>query len=310
MKFMDLHNDFSEQKISKPDYISSAYTDFHQTLFEYVSHLGNTDIKEVTINSEGVVFTIRSTGVKIMCQRGDHRSPPFETFNFADFEPNESRMMARLFEGSKIFYDVGANIGWHSLNLSAQFRDAEFYCFEPIPSTFAHLLQNIKLNAFSSIHTFNIALSDSNNQKNFYFYEHCSGNASAVNLTERADVLAIECRQVRLDDFAREQALPAPDFIKCDVEGAEFLFFQGALSVIENSRPIIMAEILRKWSAKYDYNPNEIFALLATIGYRAYVTDGRTLTPFRQMTDATVETNFFFLHPQHHAQTILRLLAA
>lgn len=310
MKFTDLQAGFSAQKITKPDYIQSAYTNFHQILFEYVSNLGNTDIKEITVNAEKVVFTVRSTGVKVICQHGDHRSPPFETFNFADFEPNESRMMAKLFEGSKIFYDVGANIGWHSLNLSAKFRKATFFCFEPIPVTFEHLRANIKLNAFTNIHTFNLALSDSNNRKDFYFYENCSGNASAVNLTERADVLAIACDQVRLDDFAREQALPAPDFIKCDVEGAELLFLKGALNVIEANRPIVMAEILRKWSAKYDYNPNQIFALFTKMGYQAYVTDGETLTPFGEMTEATAETNFFFLHPLQHAQKIQRFFAA
>lgn len=34
----------------------------------------------------------------------------------------------------------------------------------------------------------------------------------------------IECKIRRLDDFCTEQKIDHVDFIKCDVEGAEFLF--------------------------------------------------------------------------------------
>ncbi len=309
MKFKTLNENFLSGKIEKPDFIQSAYTNFHQTLFEYVSHLRNTDIREISITPEGVVFTVRSTGVKIFCQPGDHRSPPVETFNFADFEPKESRMMRKLFEGGKTFYDIGANIGWHSINLAAAFRDAVFYCFEPIPKTYQELLTNIRLNTFDNINTFNLALSDSDGLQSYYVYEACSGNASAVNLTGRDDVQAIECHQTTLDNFYKGQSLPSPDFIKCDVEGAELLVFKGARKTLIADTPIIMTEILRKWSAKYNYNPNEIFTFLFHLGYLAFTTDGYQLFPFHEMTESTIETNFFFLHPLLHGEKIRRHVA-
>lgn len=306
MKMAELKAAFAHGEVAKPQYIETTYEDFHRILFEYAGNLSATDIREITIDASGVVFTIRSSGVKVHCQLGDHRSPPFETFNFADFEPSESRMMLKLFEGCKTFYDIGANIGWHSLNLSAHYREATFHCFEPIPGTYQHLGENIQLNGFSNIHTYNVALSDRNGQQNFYFYQACSGNASAVNLTDRPDVSAIECRQMRLDDFSNEAQLPPPEFIKCDVEGAELMVFKGALNTLEKDTPIVMAEILRKWSKKYDYNPNEIFRLFLDNGYRAFTTDGYFLIPFSEMTEETVETNFFFLHKIKHSQKIQR----
>jgi FkbM family methyltransferase len=309
MKIQDLKKSFITGDVEKQEYIKTAYAHFHQLLFNYSETLEHTDIKEISIDSEGVVFTIRSTGIKIRCQPGDHRSPPVETFNFADFEPNESRMMTKLFEGCNTFYDIGANIGWHSLNLSAKYRGSTFYCFEPIPITYHHLLSNIKLNAFNNIITFNLALSDNHSQKNYYFYEACSGNASAVDLTERPDVSTIVCTQTKLDDFYQAQELAPPDFIKCDVEGAELLVFRGAVETIKVHKPIVMAEILRKWSAKYDYNPNEIFTLFFGMGYLAFTTDGYYITPFHEMTEKTIETNFFFLHNAKHEQIIKRFLA-
>ncbi len=37
------------------------------------------------------------------------------------------------------------------------------------------------------------------------------------------------------------------DFIKVDIEGAEFEFLKGALSTISDSKPVIISELLRKW---------------------------------------------------------------
>lgn len=306
MNIYELKSAYHGNNITKPDFISSAYAMFHSKLFDYANSLGDTDIKEISIDAKGVVFTIRSSGIKVRCQPDDHRSPPVETFNFADFEPSESRMMQKLFEGNKTFFDIGANIGWHSLTLSARFRDSHFYCFEPIPETFRHLQENILLNAFNNIKTYNLALSNSSSKKEYFFYKACSGNASAVDLSTRPDVEKIECQQVQLDEFMRNANLPAPDFIKCDVEGAELLVFQGGADTIASAKPIIMAEILRKWSAKYGYNPNEIFQLLTGLGYLAFTTDGYHLMPFTEMTNETPETNFFFLHQKKHTTQIQR----
>lgn len=311
MKFTELKASFSSGKIDKPEFIRRAYQMFHETLFDYAANLGDTDVREISIDARGVVFVIRSSGIKVRCQLGDHRSPPVETFNFADFEPHESRMMLKLFEGGKYFYDIGANIGWHSLTLAARFRDAIFFCFEPIPKTYEYLQDNIALNAFDNIRTYNIALSNSNSPHDYYFYEACSGNASAVNLTAREDVRKVECPQTRLDDLVQESGpCCPPDFIKCDVEGAELLVFQGARETIARYKPVVMAEILRKWSAHYHYNPNEIFHLFAVLGYRAFTTDGYFLRKFSKMTEESDETNFFFLHAERHAIQIERFADA
>lgn len=306
MKMVELRAAFTKNELDKPQYIRNAYEDFHRILFEYADNLSETDIREITIDAGSVIFTVRSSGVKVRCQLGDHRSPPFETFNFSDFEPSESRMMQKLFEGGTIFFDIGANIGWHTLNLSARHREARFYCFEPIPSTYAELLENIRLNSYNNISTFNVALSDRTGTQNFYYYQSCSGNASAVDLSERQDVCTIECRQATLDELSAENGFPQPDFIKCDVEGAELRVFSGGLGTIRHSTPIIMAEILRKWSRKHGYEPNDIFLLLRGVGYLAFTTDGYHLFPFDAMTEDTIETNFFFLHGEKHRDKIRR----
>jgi hypothetical protein len=55
--------------------------------------------------------------------------------------------------------------------------------------------------------------------------------------------------------------------------------------------------MLRKWSARYGYHPNNVIDYLGTFGYNCFVLRGGVLVPFPEMTDDTVETNFFFMHP-------------
>jgi hypothetical protein len=100
------------------------------------------------------------------------------------------------------------------------------------------------------------------------------------------------------------------DFIKCDVEGAELLVFQGGQQTIARDLPIVFSEILRKWSAKFGYHPNDIFQLFHSLGYRSFSVAGSWLKPFEAMDATTLETNFFFLHATKHAELIRRFQLA
>lgn len=57
--------------------------------------------------------------------------------------------------------------------------------------------------------------------------------------------------------------------------------------------------MLRKWSAKFNYHPNDIIQLLAGIGYRCFTAQNDKLVPFSRMDENTTETNFFFLPHKH-----------
>lgn len=79
---------------------------------------------------------------------------------------------------------------------------------------------------------------------------------------------------------------------------------QGGEKILETT-PIILMELLRKWSRAFGYHPNDVFALLERYGYRAWVfVEGGRLQACPQVTEETVQTNYIFMHPQKHAETI------
>src|SRR4051812_26601522 len=94
------------------------------------------------------------------------------------------------------------------------------------------------------------------------------------------------------------------DLLKCDVEGAELFVFRGGRETLARHQPIIFAEMLRKWSAKFEYHPNDIISFLRPLDYSCFALDSAGLSRCDEVTDATTQTNFIFLNTSKHRELI------
>lgn len=307
MKISDTRNDFLFGKMTKSEFIQTMYKAHHSKLFDYANYLKQTNISSIEIVDDGVFVTSRDKGVKMLCPLGDYRVAPIEALNFLDYETTDSAMLMRLISSGDCVMDIGANMGWYSINIAKTYPLCQVYAFEPIPKTYSFLEKNIISNEVKNVTSYNFGLSNERNDLTFYFYPEGGVNASSANLSERVDSELITCHVERLDDFVNEKKLHV-DFIKCDVEGAELFVYQGALDILERDQPIVFTEMLRKWASKFKYHPNEIIALFKALGYRCFYVNGATLKELIEMTDETVETNFFLLHSIKHAAKIGELL--
>jgi FkbM family methyltransferase len=292
--------------LNKPEYIQKMYQLRHAQLFEYAKYLAQTDVKSIEILDEAVIMTSRKYGIKMQCPEGDHRVAPIESLNFQSYEEKDANMILKLVPDNSVVFDVGANMGWYSLLIASKIKDCLIHAFEPIPKTYSFLTKNIELNKAANITAHHFGLSNEQKDLTFYFYPEGSGNASSANLSERIDAELVTCHVEKLDDFVNANNLHV-DFIKCDVEGAELFAFQGATETLQRDQPIVFTEMLRKWSAKFNYHPNEIIALFSSFGYQCFYADGVTLKALNEMTDETLETNFFFLHLEKHQKLISRM---
>lgn len=302
MGIKELKESFKEGQISKQDFIVQMH-DCHKALYEYADFISSTDIKKIEITDNQVIMTSREYGVKMVCDPTDRRIAPIETLNFDYYEKVDSEMILRLVKDCKSIFDIGGNFGWYSLLWAKNCPDAQLYTFEPVPRTFGYLEKNIALNGLKNIHLFNFGFSDAEQKLDFFYYPEGSGNASIANLSETEGVQSVTCTVKRLDDFVREHKSHL-DFIKCDVEGAELLVFKGGIESIRRDKPIIFAELLRKFAAKFNYHPNEVIELFRSCGYRCFTTDEDKLNCIDVIDDQTVETNFFFLHEEKHSDKI------
>jgi FkbM family methyltransferase len=248
-------------------------------------------------------MTFKRSGVKFICAENDKRLAPFDALNFSSYEAEELDMQLALMNPKGNILDIGGNYGWYALHIANGQPGTKIYSFEPIPKTFEHLNQNIKLNKIENILTYNFGLSNENGKFTFFYDPALSVNASLQNLASNDDIETVNCSVRKLDNFW-EVINEDIDFIKCDIEGAELLAFQGGIISIQKFLPVIFTEMLRKWTSKFNYHPNEIIELLGSIGYNCYTLDGDKLKSFNKVDENTKETNYFFLHPEKHKELI------
>ena len=149
-------------------------------------------------------------------------------------------------------------------------------------------------------------LSDRAGTFDFYAYPTGSTNVSLLNVSGAGNAVKVTGSTVTMDGWVHETGA-TPDFIKCDVEGAELLVFRGGEETIRLHRPIVFTEMLRKWAKPFDYHPNDVIEFFGRLGYGCHAIGPQGLAPFAEMTDTSTETNFVFLHSQRHERLVREL---
>ena len=297
---------YKKNKIDKSQFINEMYQ-LHLILEDFSESFESNEIHSIEILDGRVFFNFKTHKsekiAKFRVPFEDRRSTPLESFNFDSYEYYDSKMLFTLSQESEIIFDIGANLGWYSIMLALMDDNKKIFSFEPINEVFKQMNENISLNKLANISTYCFALSDSESEVEMYYSPNQTGATSFKNLyntTEKSRVI----RTKTLDDFFFNTKLKTLDFIKCDVEGAELLVLKGGLESIKKHLPILFLEILRKWSKKFDYHPNDILNLLAQIGYRCFKVSGDFLIELKYISDEEESTNFFFLHYQKHINMI------
>jgi len=302
MKLQELYKKYKSGELDKYSYIESMHKK-HQVIFDYFDYIKDTDIYSITIDNDKVYVTIKESGIKLFIDPFDSRFIPIEILNFKSFDPVERDLIFALARKSKTIFDIGANIGWYTLNFCTLDNVESVHSFEPIPRTFDFLTRHIQFNECNKAVLNNFALSNECGEMEFYWNVKETGSSSMKNIQEREDSNKVLCQLRTLDGYAQERSVRI-DMIKCDVEGAELLVFQGGGNTIERDKPFIFTEMLRKWSAKFGYHPNDIIKLLSDIGYECFAYVDKKIERFDVVTPETMPTNFFFFHRDKHKQDI------
>ena len=305
-QILHVKENYHSGNIDKASFVKEMY-DFHRNLFDYPEALAGTNISGFKINRKGIVAEFIEPPVSMICPPGDMRMAPLEAFNFGDYEPDEIQSVCRIIKkigGSDCyFFDIGANGGFYSLCLNAYFPGIKGIAFEPIPMTYATLLNNFDINKVSNIQALNFGLADKEGELLFYTYPSQSGASSMTRNVDTNDTIEIRCKVAVLDDFCAKKMVSV-DFIKCDVEGAELFVFKGAAKLISRDQPVVFTEMLRKWCSKYEYHPNDIIAFLDTLGYTCFIMSGDEIKEYNEVTEATTATNYIFMHREKHREII------
>jgi FkbM family methyltransferase len=302
---------FRQGKISKHQLVENLYG-YHNVLFNFSDQLSNTEIDKIEITDGHVCFVTRETnhhdgGVRFVVTQNDRNATPLTAFNFDVLERDDSEVIFKMVKKGDIVFDIGANVGWYSMHLAKKVDCGHIHSFEPIPPTFHQLEQNMWLNKLENISINNLALTDKPQTLSFYFSPQFSAAASSRNITGLDDVIELKCEASTLDLYVSENNVSRIDFIKCDVEGAEYFVFKGGLHSLQRFKPIVFTEMLRKWAAKFDYHPNDIIKLFSDLNYSCFYSANGQMREITEVSDETIPTNYLFLHNDKHSEIIASL---
>lgn len=297
--------------ISNKEYCEKIFL-IHEILLEYPELLKNSLVKNINITKDGVIVEIESNDniIKMKVYSLDSCAVPVTIMNIGEYEKNEldiSLNILKMIGDTSVIFDVGANLGWYTLNMAKTIKNSKIYSFEPIQETFEKLKTNLLLNNISDKNIYNFGFYSENKVLEFFYDIFASGASSIQDLRELDTTKIVKCNVKKLDDFVIENGINNLDFIKCDVEGAELFVYKGGLESIKKFKPVIFSEMLRKWSAKFGYHPNEIIDLFGDVGYKCFVISNRRLKEFERVDEETIETNYFFLHPDKHRDIINKM---
>lgn len=145
-----------------------------------------------------------------------------------------------------IFYDVGANIGNHTVYFSKVFKPRQIVSIEPQKTAAKLLERNVALNDITQCTVVNCLLGRGTGHGAISTFG--ATNLGGTSFREDAEG-AVEMRS--LDSIVDEHSDGVVDFVKIDVEGMHLEVLEGAEKVLSNSRPDIWIE-LRDFKGEYD----------------------------------------------------------
>ena len=182
---------------------------------------------------------INIEGLKIEGIEGDY---VFETIREKNnFYENELlNKWKRYLSDSKVVFDVGANLGNHTLFWAKKLNTDVIYSFEPYIPNFERLLHNVQNNLLDNVYPINKAIG----KKEGYtcVKEFHEDNYGGTTLNEEIQSEG-EIEVITIDSFVKEKKIESVDFIKIDTEGYEVSVLDGAQKTISKYYPDLWIEV-------------------------------------------------------------------
>lgn len=177
--------------------------------------------------------------------------------------------------------DAGGHIGLATIYFKLQFPFSSIKVFEPHPTAFSLLQQNITANKFKDVETYNYGLWSTDGQMTLHvdsaekeqWLSTTSVEQGAWNKSQQT--IPVTVPTTRLSPFLAEHV----DILKMDIEGAETEVIKECSAVISNVDYLFI-----EFHANRLHRPEELVTLLLNSGFDLTVFDDGGEVPLNQMT--------------------------
>lgn len=187
---------------------------------------------------------------------------------------NEISLMKKLLKPNMTFVDIGANQGEYTIFAAKRLVQGKVISFEPLSRSYKHLIENIELNQFNNVITYNLALSDTKGDADIYTSDdlkiHNSFNEGLSSLykSNYRNSFLEKVKVEVLDQIWHDINNFSLDIIKIDVEGSELPVLKGAENTVKKYKPLIILEINENTFNEAGYTQDELIIFLEKLNYK------------------------------------------
>lgn len=160
--------------------------------------------------------------------------------------------------------DIGANLGYFAKTFAKLTPQGSVTCIEPIPAFYAVLKRN--LSRFSHVEIFHTALGKENGTITMVLPKSNGMVRTGLPHVVRENESLSDSIQTEVKISATKELFASfekIDYIKCDIEGYEWVVFQELKEMLEAKKPTVQIEIS-------DENVADMTAFFAELGYVQY----------------------------------------
>jgi FkbM family methyltransferase len=188
-----------------------------------------------------------------------------------DWEPRFAGLVRKLDIRSGTCADVGANIGWQTLQLSERVGpEGKVFAFEPDSRNFCLLAESLRLNAVTNVIAKRIAIGETDGQCLLWRNRWNFGDHRVVS--ERKEGEQYESVPLRsLDSALATVPSDGVRLVKIDTQGSELAVLRGMTATLErNPEIILIVEVSPSLLTKAGASATELVKSLRDLGFSGW----------------------------------------
>lgn len=159
----------------------------------------------------------------------------------SEFEPHMVELFRALIKPDDIVADIGANIGLTAILFSSLAK--KVYAFEPSPSTYRLLSNNLQRAKINNVKVENLGLGHNEETLSITFAKNMRSGGFISDKIRPENGHVTEKIKIDTLDHYFEDKNEYPTFLKIDVEGFEQNVIKGGISSLQKYKPMAVMEM-------------------------------------------------------------------